>query len=60
VTGSNEIGEVRISRHLLTEARDQIDPVLKDFPEIEAAHGRPPLQHAITDNPANAGQKNVP
>jgi hypothetical protein len=51
VTGSNEIGEVRISRHLLTEARDQIDPVLKDFADTEAAHGRPSLQHAITDNP---------
>jgi len=56
VTGCNEIGEVRINRHVVSDAQDQLKVILQEFKETAELYGQTPLKHVITDKP-NAEKK---
>ncbi|KAL7532711.1 hypothetical protein ACHAXR_004793, partial [Thalassiosira sp. AJA248-18] len=53
VTGINELGEVRISFHVVTDSQDQFDAAIEAFLRTVDEYGQPHPQMFSTDNPAD-------
>jgi hypothetical protein len=51
VTAANELGEIRIQFHTVTDGHGQFDAPLEAFLDKETKHGRKLPEHVATDNP---------
>ena len=52
VTGLNEVGEVRLQFHIVSDSHEQMRAAFEAFKKTAEAYGLPPLEVYSTDNPS--------
>ncbi|KAK3271924.1 hypothetical protein CYMTET_19751 [Cymbomonas tetramitiformis] len=52
ITGTNEVGDIRVQFHAVTDGHDQMEQALAAFLQTVEQYGQPPVELLATDKPA--------
>ena len=52
VTATNEVGEIRIQFHVVTDGHDQMQRTIEAFNDTSSQYGQPPTSLLFTDKPS--------